>query len=98
MSDPAIRDDEVLELRARGETFRAIAKKLGFERIEDAHEAFNRALRKKPPVEQDSLRQGELDHLDAMTESVQGNGKYGADDSARLLAKVEQMRTTLLAD
>jgi hypothetical protein len=29
---------------------------------------------------------------------VQGNGKYGADDSARLLAKVEQMRTTLLAD
>jgi hypothetical protein len=98
VNDAAVRDDEVLELRVSGETFRAIASKLGFQRIQNTHEAFNRALRRKPAAEQQSLRHRELAHLDAMAEGVRANREYGPDDSARLLAKVEQMRTILLAD
>jgi hypothetical protein len=98
MSDAHTLDDRVLELRASGETFMAIARQLGFETIRNAREAFNRALRRKPPVEQDSLRHQELAHLDAIAEGVRAAGRYGPEDSARLLAKVEQMRTTLLAD
>jgi hypothetical protein len=98
MSETASRDDEALELRASGETFMAIARKLGFDRIQQAREAFDRALRRKDPKERKSLRDLELTHLEAMAEGVRDEEKYGPDESARLLAKVDEMRTRLLAD
>lgn len=98
MTDAATRDDQALELRANGETFGAIAKTLGFERIHHANEAFNRALRRRPPAERESLRRQELARLDTLAEGVRTSQKLEPDEIARRLEKVERLRTMLLAD
>ena len=41
-------DDRVLELRSQGHSFGAIAKTLGLDQPSDAHDAFHRALRRRP--------------------------------------------------
>jgi hypothetical protein len=98
MTDAAIREDKALELRASGKSFGAIAKKLGYERTHQANEAFNRALRRKPPAERDGLCRQELTRLDAVAEGVRASHELGPDQIAQRLETVERLRTMLLAE
>ena len=91
------RDERVLELREKRRSFGAIAKIVGYERGSEATAAFNRALRRRPPKEQESLRQAELARLDGMAERVRENKELTADDVARRLGTVDRLRSRLLA-
>jgi hypothetical protein len=96
--DTPARDDKALELRVRGSSFVAIAKILGYERANQANEAFNRALRRKPAAEQVELRGQELSRLDAMADGVKANRGLEPKDVDRRLRTVERLRAMLLAD
>jgi hypothetical protein len=91
-------DDDALRLRASGKSFGAIAKALGYERSDQANEAFNRALRRRPPKQRKKLRDEELVRLDAMADGVRSRPQLEPDDIARRLRGVERLRTLLLAD
>jgi len=96
--DTPARDDKALELRVRGKSFVAIAKTLGYERANQANEAFNRALRRKPAAEQKELRGQELSRLDAMADGVKATEGLQPKDVDRRLRTVERLRAMLLAD
>lgn len=96
LNETASRDDQVLDRRVEGESFAAIAKALGFERAQDANEAFNRALRRRPDAERDELRQAEVVRLDTMAERIRVDDSLSAEDVQRLLRAVEQLRAMLL--
>ena len=96
--DDLARDDKALRLRARGKSFVAVAKALGYGRARQANDAFNRALRRKPPGERESLRRQELARLDTMAEGVRASQELGPDDVARRLRIVERLRARLLAE
>jgi hypothetical protein len=98
MVDTPARDEEALELRTRGQSFGAIATTLGYQRAHEANEAFNRALRRKPPEQRANLRREELARLDALADGVRANKQLGPDDIVRRLRAVELLRLMLLAD
>ena len=98
MDDTSVRDEQVLELRVHGKSFAGIAKTLGFGRPYEANDAFNRALRRKPAAERDTLRSSELIRLDALAEAVRANLEMAPDDVARRLRTLDRMRARLLAD
>lgn len=89
------RDDEVLALRDRGLSFVRIARDVGLQRGSEATEAFNRALRRRPVVEQRQLRAGESARLDALEKRVEQNPGLSARDKARQLQVVEGLRRRL---
>jgi hypothetical protein len=93
----AARDDEVLTLRDSGLSFTRIARDLGLQRGVEATEAFNRALRRRPTVEQRQLRADESARLDILANRVQQNPRLSAPDKARQLQVVEELRRRLLA-
>ncbi len=70
MADSAERDAEVLVLRESGRSFASIARSLGFDGASPANAAFNQALRRLPPSEQESLRGHEMARLDALGERL----------------------------
>ena len=90
-------DERVLELRAQRRSFAAIARIVGYERASQVPAAFNRALRRRPPQEQEALRRAELARLDAMTQRVRENKELTAEDAARKLDTVGRLRARLLA-
>lgn len=90
-------DERVLELRSKRRSFAAIARIVGYERAGQVPAAFNRALRRRPPQEQEVLRQAESARLDAMAQRVRENKELSAEDAARKLDIVDQLRTRLLA-
>ena len=96
--DDLARDDKALRLRAGGKSFVAVAKALGYGRAQQANDAFNRALRRKPPEEQESLRHQELARLDTMAEGVRASQQLEPDDVARRIRSVERLRAMLLAE
>jgi hypothetical protein len=98
MTDTATFDDKALELRGSGQSFAAIAKTLGYERTHQANEAFNRALRRKPPVEQDSLRRQESARLDVMADGLRASHRLEAGEIAQRLRAVDRLRAMLLAE
>ena len=63
----------------------------------DAQAAFNRALRRRPPKEQATIRQAELARLDDMAKRVRDNKELTADAVSRKLKAVDRLRTLLLA-
>jgi hypothetical protein len=95
---PTCDEDKVLELRVQGKSFAGIAKTLGLGRPSQANDAFNRALRRKPPAERDGLRGQELTRLDALADGVRAHPERGADGVARRLRTVARLRAMLLAD
>ena len=97
MDATMITDSRVLELRQAGRSFRFIAKKVGLERPADAWVAFNRALRRHGPVEQESLRRDEMGRLDAMSEAIRTSAELSAEDQTKRLASLDRMRQRLLA-
>lgn len=97
MDATMISDSRVLELRQAGRSFRFIAKKVGLERPADAWLAFNRALRRHGPDEQESLRRDEMGRLDAMSEAIKGSAELSAEDQTKRLASLDRMRQRLLA-
>jgi hypothetical protein len=97
-STPACDEDKVLELRGQGRSFAGIAKTLGLDRPCQANDAFNRALRRKPPAERDALRGRELTRLDALADGVRAHSERGADGVARRLRTVARLRAMLMAD
>jgi len=91
-------DDQALELRSTGRSFGAIAKALGFERAHHAHAAFNRALRRKPKGEQESVREAELSRLDDVATHIRADEKLTHQEVARRLRAVDRLKAVLLAD
>jgi hypothetical protein len=77
---PACDEDKVLELRDQGKGFAGIAKTLGLGRACDANDAFNRALRRKPPAQRDALRGREPTRLEALVDRVRAHPERGWRD------------------
>jgi hypothetical protein len=97
-NSPACDDDNVLKLRVQGRSFAGIAKTLGLSRPYQANDAFNRALRRKPPAERDALRGQELIRLDTLADGVRAHPERGADGVARRLRTVGRLRAMLMTD
>ena len=91
------RDDRALELRVKKRSFAAIARIVGYDHVSEAQAGFNRALRRRTPKEQASIREAELGRLDDMAQRVRDNKELTADAVARKLKAVERLRTLLLA-
>ena len=90
-------DDEALALRRRGRSFVAIAKALKLGRPQAANAAFNRALRRRPPAEQEQLRDEELARLAKLEAGVHADADLAPFDRDRRLDVVRQLRGRLLA-
>lgn len=98
MTAPATEvDDRVLELRSRGGSFKSIADTLGLEKSGAAIKAFNRALRRRPPSEQETLLADELTRLDRMEARVRANTELEATESARRLRAIVRIRAMVSA-
>jgi hypothetical protein len=91
------RDEKVLALREEGRTFAGIARELGLEGTLDANAAFIRALRRRPPSEQESLRTHEIARLDALAERVRRREDLDEAEVARRIRSLDRLRKTLLS-
>jgi hypothetical protein len=91
-------DDQALDRRVKGEAFTAIAKALGLDGSLDANRAFNRALRRRPPPEQATIRKQEGHRLDRMAKAVEANEALSAEQAAKRLHTIEQLRARLAAE
>jgi hypothetical protein len=98
MDDTSRRDDQVLDLRAEGQSFTAIARTVGYERADETREAFNRALRRRPEAERATLRGEEMARLDAMADVFRRSPKLDDEEIAQRLRAVDRLRARLLAD
>lgn len=92
------RDEQVLELRAAGQAFTAIAKTMGYERAAQCRDAFTRALRRRPVEERAALRLQEMARLDAIDDVFRSSPGLDEEETAQRLRAVDQLRTKLLAD
>jgi hypothetical protein len=95
--DSPERDEKVLALREEGRTFVGIARELGMERTLDANAAFNRALRRRPPAEQESLRSHEIARLDALAERVRRRNDLDEAEVARRIRSLDRLKKALLS-
>jgi hypothetical protein len=91
------RDEQVLVLREEGRTFAGIARELGLEGTLDANAAFMRALRRRPPTEQENLRSHELARLDALAERVRQRDDLDETEVARRTRSLDRLRKALLS-
>lgn len=66
-------------MRAERHSFVAIARIVGYDRGTEAPAAFNGALRRRPPKEQDVLRKAELARRDEMAQRVRDNKELSAE-------------------
>ncbi len=92
------RDDQALELRRNGKSFRSIAGALALDRSRDAIDAVHRSIRRRPARERARLRKEELRRLDDLAARLQRRDSATPEVQARRVRVVEWMRTTLLAD
>ncbi len=97
VADSTERDDEVLVLRERSRSFASIARALGFEGASQANAAFNRALRRLPPSEQESLRGHEMARLDALGERLRQREDLDETEMARRARTLDRLRKKLSA-
>ena len=91
-------DEQVLALRTQSKSFAKIAGSLGLGRADDANEAFNRALRRRPLEEQATIRAAENVRLDRLQRAVAADENRTKDDIDRRLRAVERLRTRLMSD
>jgi hypothetical protein len=91
-------DDQALAMRSNGSSFRKIAHELGFLRASDANVAFNRALRRLPEHQKDTIRVEEGRRLDRLAQVTRGNDSLTATDVDRRLKSVDRLRAQLNAD
>jgi hypothetical protein len=97
VADSNERDDEVLALRERGRSFASIARDLGFEGASPANAAFNRALRRLTPSDQESSRKREMARLDALGERLRQRQDLDEAEMARRARTLERLRKKLSA-
>ena len=81
----------ILQLRATGRSFAAIATALGYPDAHRAREAFLTALRALPEPARAASRARELQLLDRLATSIAGK-PYEDAERARLLRAVDRMR------
>jgi hypothetical protein len=91
-------DEQALALRQQSKGFRGIAEALGLSRANDANEAFNRALRRRPPEEQATIRSEENRRLDRLRDAVNADGTRTKDDVEKRLGAIERLRVRLMSD
>lgn len=91
-------DEQVLALRTESKSFAKIAGSLGLARANDANEAFNRALRRRPLEEQATIRAAENARLDRLQRAVTADKNRTKEDIDRRLRAVERLRARLLSD
>jgi len=96
-AEAADRDDKALELREAGRSFAGIARVLGLDGTLQANAAFNRALRRRPPTEQETLRSHEMARLDALGERVRQREDLDEVEMARRMRSLDRLRKTLLS-
>jgi hypothetical protein len=90
-------DDNVLVLREQGRSFAGIARTLGLDSSTQANAAFNRALRRLPAGEQESVRTHEMARLDALGERVRQREDLDEVEMARRMRSLDRLRKTLLS-
>jgi len=90
-------DDKVLALREQGRSFANIARSLGLDGALQANAAFNRALRRQPAAEQESVRSHEMARLDALGERLRTREDLNEVEVARRMRNLERLKKTLLA-
>jgi DNA-binding transcriptional MerR regulator len=93
--DDEHRDEQALILRDQGRSFAGIARVLDLAGALAANVAFNRALRRRPPGEQASLRNREMARLDALGERLRQREDVSDEELARQLHGVRRLRKTL---
>jgi len=89
------RDEQALFLRDQGRSFAAIARLLDLAGALEANAAFNRALRRRTPLEQATLRSRETARLDALGERLRKREDVSEEELARQLHGVQRLRKTL---
>ncbi len=95
MPDDIGRDEQALVLRDEGRSFVGIARELELEGVLGANTAFNRALRRRPPAEQVTLRSREAARLDALGERVRRREDLSEEEVTRRLRSLQRLRKTL---
>lgn len=91
-------DEQALVLRRQSKGFRRIAEALGLSRANDANEAFNRALRRRPPEEQAVIRREENDRLDRLRDAVAADTNRTKEEIAKRLRAIDRLRARLMSD
>jgi len=89
------RDEQALFLRDQGRSFAWIARLLDLAGALEANAAFNRALRRRSPLEQAMLRSRETARLDALGERLRKREDISEEELARQLHGVQRLRKTL---
>jgi electron transfer flavoprotein alpha/beta subunit len=87
-------DEEALALRESGKTFAAIARSVGFNRANEAHGAFLRALRKREGDDRAGLVQreaGRLDELETRIRTRDAGDQVRMDRRLTALAKMREV-------
>ena len=90
-------DDQVLEMRSQGRSFKKIAKVLGFDSTSGPIKAFNRSLRRRPTEEQASLLAQELDRLQTLEQQVRADTTTPREEVDRRLRAVTRIRAIVSA-
>jgi hypothetical protein len=90
-------DEQALALRRQSKGFGTIAQALGFPRAHDANEAFNRALRQRPPEEQAAIRSEENDRLDRLRDAVTADTDRSKAEIAKRVRAVDRLRARLMS-
>ena len=97
-SEPTEPDEQALVLRRQSKGFGRIAQALGLSRAHDANEAFNRALRRRSPEEQATIRSEENDRLDRLRDAVSADTSRTKDEIAKRLRAIDRLRARLMRD
>jgi hypothetical protein len=90
-------DNRVLVLREEGRSFVSIARVLGLDGTTQVNAAFNRALRRLPADEQESVRTREMARLDALGERLAQRNDLDEVELARRMRSLDRLRKTLLS-
>lgn len=88
-------DDQVLTLRLQSMGFGKIAQTLGLGRAREANEAFNRALRRRPPEEQATIRSGENRRLDRLANAIKADESRSEQEVEKRMRAIERLRSRL---
>ncbi len=97
-SGPTEIDEQALVLRRQSKGFSRIAEALGLSRANDANEAFNRALRRRPAEEQAAIRSEENGRLDRLRDAVTADTERTDEEIAKRLRAIERLRGRLMRD
>ncbi len=97
-TEPMDVDEQALVLRRQSKGFGRIAETLGLSHAHDANEAFNRALRRRPPEEQATIRSEENGRLDRLRDVVSADTGRTQEDIAKRLRAIDRLRARLMSD